>query len=659
VFLTGMFTYLWVARRGLHPAACVFAGATLMLSAPHLMHIRAGHLSNLCAMPWVPATFLAVDGMCDRRGTGWTLFGIAALACLLLAGHPQYALYTALAVAVYVALRARKIEGRGAVFARLVVVGVGAGLVAAVQLWTTAREAAYTLRAGGVPWEFASMFSFPPENLSTLIAPGFFGAAGDAYWGRAHLWEVHAFFGVTGLVLAVRGALDPDRERLRFSGTMVVVLLLLALGANTPLYRGLYELVPGFDRFRSASRLGYFAAMFAAMLAGIGAHRLCAGGKPGWRGIAAVAAGALIVAGAALGVATTEGATFGGWMKDVRAAGAQLDEAFLDPAAYDDPEFVSAARDRAARALGYGAGTLAVIAGFLAAARAWRVTTVGLGLIGLVELLGFAWSLRVTCDPELPLFEALRSRVVPTLGSDRVFNTLALNSAMTTGAADIWGYEPAKLRRYAELVTFTQGGDPDSASRIVDFQSVSPLYAMLRLRAAIVQSGGRAQVVPVQAKPLPRWRFYDRFRVEDDRDAVLAAISSPDFDLASEVVLETTPDPPPAPGESGGTVRVTDESTDRVDFEVTVDRPSLLLMTDAYHPFWRAEGRPGSVSSQYEILPANWVLRAIPLPAGEHRIRLEYRVPGFRIAAVVSMIAAFAWLAGLLGWAVRRRAEVV
>ena len=117
--------------------------------------------------------------------------------------------------------------------------------------------------------------------------------------------------------------------------------------------------------------------------------------------------------------------------------------------------------------------------------------------------------------------------------------------------------------------------------------------------------------------------------------------------------LVPAPDPPVAD------VRLLDESTDRIDFEIAVEEPSLLLMTDAYHPHWRAEPLPGSASDRYDVLPANWVLRAIPLSAGEHRIRLEYRIPGLGVAAGVSIVAVLAWLTGVLVWIVRRRrAEV-
>jgi hypothetical protein len=656
-FLVGLFTHLWVARRGLRPLPSFFAGAVAMLGAPHLAHVGAGHLSNLCAMPWVPAALLAVDGLRDRGGLGWALFATASFACLLLAGNPQYALYGTLAVGLWVVATWPRSGVGGRAVGRLALAAALAGLVAAAQLWAAASEAPWGLRAERVPWAFAATYSLPPENLVTLLAPAFFGGSGgSAYWGRALLWETNLFVGAAGLVLVLRGAVD---ARGRAAAVVAAVLGLLALGANAPFYRALYEVVPGFDRFRGAAKLAYFAALFGSLLAGIGLDRLLGGARPAKRGIVAVAAAAAVALGSGFGVMrATAGGGFGEWMQDVRAAGVARGDAHLDAAAYEDPEFVREAGERAARSLELAAGTFAVLALLLAASRRWRRAAVGVAAVGLAELLAFAWSERVAFDPAPPLNEILRNRAAKDESDDRLFNTLAVNSAMTTQAADIWGHDPGTLRRYAELVTFGQGADPDSVEQNVRFATIPPIYAMLRLRAAVVASAGRAQLVPVGAEPLPRWLLVGKWKVAADRDAALAALGAPDFDPRTEVVLETEPVPAPSPDPPVAAVRVLGESTDRIDFEIALDRPSLLVVTDAYHPFWRAEPLPGSASARYEVLPANWTLRGIPLEAGEHRIRLEYRIPGLRAAGAVSLGAALVWLAGGVAWLLRRgRAE--
>jgi uncharacterized membrane protein YfhO len=46
----------------------------------------------------------------------------------------------------------------------------------------------------------------------------------------------------------------------------------------------------------------------------------------------------------------------------------------------------------------------------------------------------------------------------------------------------------------------------------------------------------------------------------------------------------------------------------------------------------------------YELMPADYALRAVALDRGRHRLRLEYAPGGLYAAAVVSAIAWAAWL---------------
>jgi hypothetical protein len=62
----------------------------------------------------------------------------------------------------------------------------------------------------------------------------------------------------------------------------------------------------------------------------------------------------------------------------------------------------------------------------------------------------------------------------------------------------------------------------------------------------------------------------------------------------------------------------------------------------------------GSSQWQYDVLPANVALRAIPLGAGAHRIRVEYAPLTYRIGRWISL-AAVAALAGFAGLSVQRR----
>ena len=60
---------------------------------------------------------------------------------------------------------------------------------------------------------------------------------------------------------------------------MALVLLLLALGSHTPLFRLLYDCVPGFNRFRGMSKFAVQASAFIVLLSGIGLDRLVRAAK--------------------------------------------------------------------------------------------------------------------------------------------------------------------------------------------------------------------------------------------------------------------------------------------------------------------------------------------------------------------------------------------
>jgi hypothetical protein len=97
--------------------------------------------------------------------------------------------------------------------------------------------------------------------------------------------------------------------------------------------------------------------------------------------------------------------------------------------------------------------------------------------------------------------------------------------------------------------------------------------------------------------------------------------------VEKEVILESQPDPAPQPPREMSRVRMLESSTDSVTVEADAKTPLLLLMTDTYSSGWRALALPGSSQARYQIMPANYCLRAIPLAAG------------FRIGKAVSIAA--------------------
>lgn len=640
VFLAGAFTYAWAARRGLRPPACTLAAVMFMLGGAHFLHIYAGHLSNLCTMVWAPLLFLAIDALSEEPSLRWTLLGMFAVAMQVLAGHPQYVFYTALAAAMYSLLCAWSATRRGRFLAGLAGIVLGGVALSAVQLLTGWQESRETLRSVGLSYEFAGMFSFPPENFLTLVAPQLLGDMKTVpYWGRCYLWEMSLFMGVSGLVLGLLGIVRGERRARTSSLAMIAVLVLLALGSRTPLFDVLYEWLPGFNRFRGHSKAMFLASLFFAMLAASGFDALINGRRPPRVFVAGTAIAGLLLALAAWSVHQSSAApvTESRWhslMLAVRESG----ESYVSPGAYDDPAVARQAGGMAARSLLIGGGTMALMALVLLCIRSDRRAIWVLPGLVLVELFVFARSSLDTFDPAPTAPAEVQQYLDEHPGDYRILNLGEPNSALRSGAQDIWGDDPGATLRYAQLVALMQNVPPDLVTQYLRPSGDHQLLGMLRCRAIFPGPGSHAPVYE-RADYLPHVLVVPRHRVLNGRDQIFAALTSAAFDPRQEVILEAPPELPPATSGAPGTAMIVDSSTDHLTIEADAPSPGILVIADAYATGWRARALDGSSQQHYRVMPANYCLRAIPLAAGKHRLRLEYVPSGFVAGSWISAIA--------------------
>jgi uncharacterized membrane protein YfhO len=89
------------------------------------------------------------------------------------------------------------------------------------------------------------------------------------------------------------------------------------------------------------------------------------------------------------------------------------------------------------------------------------------------------------------------------------------------------------------------------------------------------------------------------------------------------------------PPDPTATVEITRYEPERVDVAVRTERPAVLVLADAWFPGWTAtvDGAPTPV------LKADLLLRAVPVPAGSHRVGFRYRPLSVRVGAIVSLAA--------------------
>ncbi|HEY6041464.1 MAG TPA: YfhO family protein, partial [Anaerolineae bacterium] len=231
-----------------------------------------------------------------------------------------------------------------------------------------------------------------------------------------------------------------------------------------------------------------------------------------------------------------------------------------------------------------------------------------------------------------------------------------------TDVRDVWASDTAL--RYG--LQDTTGDNPLVLGRFNTFWEAlgsrsSSLYDLLNVKYVIAHRS-----TPLDAKFVPAFDGSGDIRVYENKTALprafivsassraatpeeaLALIHAPAFDPTKSVVLEGGPAHEFTPGDStGNSVTITKYSLNEITMQVESVREGYVVLGDVYYPGWRAfiDGT-GS-----EILRADYLFRAIPIPAGSHAVRFIYQPLTLYLGAAVSALT----IVGLVGWLVWKR----
>ena len=657
IFLLGLTMYLWAAYQGISRSSALLAGTVSMFCGPGFLHIFAGHLTIICAMPWAPLIFLAIDGgwrtlstnnpEIDKRTaiTRWGGMGAIAVCLQVLSGHPQIVFVTAIAAGLYSICKIRGNVNYLFLLIYVAAVYLAGAILSAVQITAGLAASQDSIRGGGVFYEFAAMCSFPPENLITLITPSFFGDMRHLpYWGRWYLWEMNLYIGVMGFSLLCLGLAWCIQNR-RFAWPMVLfILLILSLGNHTPLFDLLYHYVPGFNWFRGSSKFILPSSLFISMIAAFAFDRIQQGKKINPAIVfACFAISFICVIGILFFGHETSAATPNSlWGKFLKIY-AGTKGVYLPHHHFQRVKFISDTAYLSQLSLSLAA-FLFVIVGSLFYKKPKHLSLLILLLLSL-ELVIFARYFRPSFNID-NCFSSRLAQMRHTLKSDsRILNIGQNNMGILYGIEDLWGVYPGVRRRYAEIMAVSQGFDADNASNYLSFKKTSKIFNWFRCEAIIDNNAHKAEQhespkIIYLPSPLPRAFLVESYTIRNNKDDLLQYLTSPDFDPRQEVVLESKPDPEPwASGADlfDNSVRILDLTTDHIDMAVDTPRSAILVVTDTFSHGWRAVSLAPRPQQDYVVMPANYAMRAIPLRKGYHKIRLEYRPPLIKIGLVISL----------------------
>ena len=618
-----------------------------------------------------------------------------------------------------VALRERHLKEflrRTAVLAAAGLLAVGSNFS---PLWYTARHAKETIRGGselaaaaetqnpessdrGLDLDYATAWSYGRAETLNLLVPDFMGRDSGmtfpsdgqvaataneyglrgierqlpAYWGTQPYTAGPTYLGAAALFLAVLGALLVRGRNRWWIVAVCAVMLLLAWGRNFMAFTELaFKLLPGYDKFRTVSMTLVVVQWAVPLLGAMALMRLWRGDVPRKRLLRALAWAGGVTGGLCLLLAVAGGSLFDfGRGESTVLMTDQLHQLFQSNGMQEyidrgmDVEMGEAigaamAADRAAMMQADAWRSLLMIAlaaGGVALFAFGRIRRGGLvALLGGVVLLDLVpVDLRFLSSED---FVSPRRQQITATAADKAiladrtpgFRVLNLTVSPFNDATtsyfhrSVGGYHGAKLARYQDLI-----------DRYLS-QLDEGMLDMLNTRYLILPGEEGQPVAQLRTTANGAAWFVDRLvTAEDARQeidllgktdlkttAVIAARDLPLAQLPAAAAADTLP---------GRSIALVEYLANRLRYEYSTPAEAVAVFSEIYYDKGWTATIDGEEAPAFR---ADYVLRAMRLPAGTHVVEWRFRAPGWRAAEAVTGICSVVILvsAAAVVLAVRRK----
>jgi hypothetical protein len=674
MLLGGFSGYAFFRRQGVSaPAAAVAALGYVM--TPYIPGvIEAGHSTKLAALMHVPLLLLALDVLLSKPGPLSAAFFAIAFAMIGWTNHPQIVFYAVLVGALYGLGRILTEWSRwGAsrlltTLGWLVIAGAVCFCLVAEPALAVREYAPYSIRgaseSGGATWQYATNWSFHPQELTSFLFPGYFGYKSPLYFGPMPFTQSTHYVGIAVLlVIALGVARRRDARGWVWLG-ITLILLLIGFGRYVPiLYRPFYELIPFFNKFRVPSMVYALLPLALGYLLARGLDALVTVAPSGRKEKGRSQKGWFLAAGAAVAVAALVAVV----AAVTKSQGMQGPE-WVRPQELQQYSLQQLGQLRSER---WGLRIGSIVQGLLTvgvllaavpiARRLGRV--LGIALLAVIVLADVCLVGARFVDFQDPehVEQVLRAdRQVDFLrGQEGPFRVLPIdefgsNRFVAFGIGTVGGYHPAKLRVYQDLLD-------------ARFLTTPPILRMLNVRYLLSSKDPghpsfekMSDGVYAFGDALPRAWFVPSWRSVPAGEATLRALGSPGFDPAAVALFNPTGEPDlPTTGLPVREVETVSVEPHHVRLTVGEgSQPGLLVISEIFYPAGWSATIDGVES---EILQANHCLRGLVVPPGEHAIEMRFSPEGVRLGRSLNRAGGIASLLLLivgLWWDRRTRRQV-
>lgn len=695
IFLYLVGFYVLLLSLGARRNIAIVGAVAFALGSYNIIIIAAGHITKCYAIAMMPLVIGGVLMTFGGKRILGAVFTMVALGLELAFNHVQITYYLALALALLVifelvvAIRAKQLKDFGRSMAFLAAATLFAVLPSTTNLWTTYEYGAYSIRgkselkaadgqkeSSGLDKDYALSWSYGVGETPTLLVPNVVGGASQpighnlkslqnadpqiakiaaqqsAYWGGRGFTSGPVYVGAIICFLFFIGCFYYHGRMKWWLIAATLMSILLAWGKNFPLLTDfMFYHFPLYNKFRTVEMALVIATVTIPLLAMLGLKAIYDNPEdvkyhPGkFFGALGLSAGVALI----FAIAPTlfydfldprEAEQFAE-LKSQNALYASLEQAIIDAR-------VELTRSDAMRS---------VVLIVLASSALWfcsvrrinaNIMVATVGVLTLFDL----WAVDrryLSSDNFVSRSESQRftlSEADKLIKADKTphrvmaLYTNPFNEVFTSyHHHSIGGYHGAKLRRYQDLIDSHLAPEWQSIVSALQNQDYQGIENAMANAPALNMLGCRYMIYNPQQRPLvnrhafPEAWFVSSARSVDTPDDALAAIGS--ADLRSVAILESQSDETFTP-DSTATLRQTAYAPDRVVYESSSANDALAVFSEIYYPAGWVATIDGVESP---ILRADYLLRALRIPAGNHTIEFAFRPQSFHVGNAISLAA--------------------
>lgn len=656
-------TFVFLRRRGASSLASLVGAVSFAFSTVVLiwLHFPLGSVSV-----WLPAVFLGVDLLFERRSFIRILYMILVFTQLPFGGHPETALHITFGATLWLVFRVLTGSAAQSWKARLAPVGAVAGagvvalLIALPQILPLLEALPHTKR-WSVIQEYPNFLDVRADSrfLVSFIQPRFFGDVNTrSEWGPAHAEPFASYGGILAGVawlgmliwlLAKRAWRD---DRLLFA---IAIPVLIGVVMGWPIVSELFASLPLFS-IAANGRLRLLVIWFAIILAASLIDQLRAGIR--WPALAGV-----------LGMA------------------AALSAAFL--LNIDGREWTPVLQKSLETSLP-GIAVLAVLLLAATVPMTWRRRVLPILLAAVIfdlTMKSDAWRNDVPEAyeyPRTPIITKMQQlHAARSEGDPFIFRIAGTHAMMFPNLSALYGFEDVRahdpmansqvlgvLRVFTGYTSDTYFGFlRDLSHPLIDFMNVH--YVMMtRIESLPGESWELVYEAPDgriwrNRETLPRFFAVSRVISEfDDEARIQVMLDHPGWHdtavvkrLPTQVIEAARADlfGPRSTAIPPATVRITKAARDHFELDVDAKRWSLVVSSQSDWPGWKVV-RNGN--ERLKTIRANAAFMSFLVPPGRSTIRVHYAPKSFTTGIwIAAATLTSLMLAGILS-ARRRRANL-